>query len=84
MLCAGDKDMSRTDFLPQKAHQCVVDIIHLHNLRIFTFVECLAFFQPFGAVDAVSIIKDAVLFFHSLFFSFGYILEDEIVLGQRT
>lgn len=46
VLCAGDKDMSRTDFLPPKAHRRVVDIVHLHNLRIFSFVECLAFFQP--------------------------------------
>lgn len=46
VLCAGDKDMSRTDFLPPKAHRRVVDIVPLHNLRIFSFVECLAFFQP--------------------------------------
>lgn len=67
VLHAADKEMSRTDFLTQKAHLRVTDTVHLRNLHIPNFVERVGFFQPFYSVDAVSIMKDAVLFFCGLF-----------------
>lgn len=68
VLRAADKEMSRTDFLPQKAHLRVTDTVHLRHLHIPNFVERLDFFQPFYSVGPVSIMKDAVLFFCGLFF----------------
>lgn len=67
VLRVADKEMSRTDFLPQKAHLRVTDTVHLRHLHIPNFVERLDCFQPFYSMDAMSIMKDAVLFFCGLF-----------------
>lgn len=43
------------------------ETLHLHNLHISNFGEGVDFFQLFCTIDAVSIMKDAVLFFYGLF-----------------